>query len=205
MRKTVDRTAQMLYCVYRYKHIQSKERRWELGRTEVLIESFEEGHTSPCFCCPLSVGGGQNRSHRHPDGLVSDIGGDPRIPGQLDHRILILLFDRWNQWRRERKPSRAGASEERRQAETARPSPVGTVGLVGLALLSPLATGTHLAAAVAMAFRTPKGKVTLWMTVSIFLWTTLLAATGPITALNGRSLKELERRVMDMSQAFGLR
>ncbi|MGB0089317.1 MAG: small multi-drug export protein [Planifilum fulgidum] len=91
--------------------------------------------------------------------------------------LLILLFDRWNQWRKRRKPSRAGASEEAPSKRRQRARRLWErFGLVGLALLSPLATGTHLAAAVAMAFRTPKGKVTLWMTVSIFLWTTLLAA-----------------------------
>ena len=90
--------------------------------------------------------------------------------------LVILLFDRWNQWRKRRKPSRADASGELPSKRKQRARRLWErFGLPGLALLSPLATGTHLAAAVAMAFRTSKGKVTLWMTVSIFLWTALLA------------------------------
>ncbi|MGI6127650.1 MAG: small multi-drug export protein [Planifilum sp.] len=89
--------------------------------------------------------------------------------------LVILLFDRWNQWRKRRKPSRAGEAEATSKRKQRARRLWERFGLPGLALLSPLATGTHLAAAVAMAFRTSKGKVTLWMTVSIFLWTTLLA------------------------------
>jgi hypothetical protein len=47
-------------------------------------------------------------------------------------------------------------------------------GLPGLALVSPILTGVHLAAALALAFGSEKRAVAVWMTVAIALWTVVL-------------------------------
>lgn len=47
-------------------------------------------------------------------------------------------------------------------------------GLPGLALASPLVTGVHLAALIALALGSGKRSVGAWMTASIALWTVIL-------------------------------
>lgn len=49
-------------------------------------------------------------------------------------------------------------------------------GLPGLALVSPIITGVHLAATLALALGSKKRAVLLWMTVAIALWTILITA-----------------------------
>ena len=44
-------------------------------------------------------------------------------------------------------------------------------GLPGLALLAPGLTGVHLAVLIALAFRTPKKKLLVWMNLSLIIWT----------------------------------
>jgi Ca2+/H+ antiporter, TMEM165/GDT1 family len=90
--------------------------------------------------------------------------------------LVILLFDRWNQWRQRRRSPRADGSGEESSKRRKRARRLWErYGLPGLAFLSPLVTGTHIAAAVAMAFRAPKRSVTFWMSASLLLWTTILA------------------------------
>lgn len=114
--------------------------------------------------------------------------------------LVIFLFAKWNRWRAHRKWKREERSE---QAETARVEAEHTAstteeveavqveeapskrenrakhiweryGLPGLAFISPIITGTHIAAAVAMAFKAPRAWVTIWMTASLVIWTLIL-------------------------------
>lgn len=49
-------------------------------------------------------------------------------------------------------------------------------GLPGLAVASPIVTGVHLAAVIALAVGSPKRLVGVWMTASIGVWTAILTA-----------------------------
>lgn len=51
-------------------------------------------------------------------------------------------------------------------------------GLPGLALLAPAITGIHLAAVMALAFKSPKRATAIWMTISLALWA---VATGVVS------------------------
>jgi uncharacterized membrane protein len=47
-------------------------------------------------------------------------------------------------------------------------------GLPGLAFISPLTVGTHFATFIALSFKSKKYKVTMWITLSIFVWTVIV-------------------------------
>jgi uncharacterized membrane protein len=47
-------------------------------------------------------------------------------------------------------------------------------GLPGLALISPLTVGTHFATFVALSFKSKKCMVTMWITLSILIWTVIV-------------------------------
>ena len=47
-------------------------------------------------------------------------------------------------------------------------------GLPGLALLGPLFIGAHIAAFIGLSFGAGKGWTTLWMTISLGLWTLII-------------------------------
>ncbi|WP_406656198.1 small multi-drug export protein [Methanolobus sp. ZRKC2] len=49
-----------------------------------------------------------------------------------------------------------------------------TYGLPGLAMIAPIATGTHLAALIALSLGSRKYSVILWMSLSILLWTVVV-------------------------------
>ncbi|MCY7593458.1 DNA-binding protein, partial [Bacillus altitudinis] len=49
-------------------------------------------------------------------------------------------------------------------------------GLPGLALIGPFIIGSHLAAFMCMSFGTKRKQVTVWMTVSLIMWTALAAS-----------------------------
>ncbi|WP_245998547.1 small multi-drug export protein [Halalkalicoccus subterraneus] len=51
-------------------------------------------------------------------------------------------------------------------------------GLAGLALCSPMVTGVHLAALIALATGSEKRAVGAWLTASIALWTVILTAVS---------------------------
>ncbi len=90
--------------------------------------------------------------------------------------LLIVLFERFHQWREIKKGIDGDEAEEGTSKRSRRAQRIWTrYGLPGLALISPIITGTHIAAAVAMAFKAPKQWVTFWMSVSLFVWTIVLA------------------------------
>lgn len=51
-------------------------------------------------------------------------------------------------------------------------------GLPGLAMLAPVATGTHLAALIALSLGSKKYSVTLWLTMSILIWAVVVTAVS---------------------------
>lgn len=56
-------------------------------------------------------------------------------------------------------------------------------GLPGLAVASPISTGVHLAALLALGFGSTRRSTALWMTGSIAVWTVLITL-GSMTALS---------------------
>lgn len=56
-------------------------------------------------------------------------------------------------------------------------------GLPGLAVASPVTTGVHLAAAVALGFGSSRRSTALWMTASITVWTVVITS-GSVLALS---------------------
>ncbi|WP_129115711.1 small multi-drug export protein [Halegenticoccus tardaugens] len=89
---------------------------------------------------------------------------------------LILAHERVDRYLRARRggrsPSKRGARARRIWA---------TYGLPGLALSSPIITGVHVAALLALGLGSPRRSTAIWMTVGIALWTvfvTFVAVTG---------------------------
>ncbi|MUG71210.1 small multi-drug export protein [Paenibacillus validus] len=109
--------------------------------------------------------------------------------------LLIALFFRqftaWRTKRRTRKAALTAAQSGGTAAETATPTSAGTTaeskkhrrakriweryGIPGLALTAPAIVGTDIAALLALTFGSSPRWVLLWMTVSLALWTVLLA------------------------------
>ena len=53
-------------------------------------------------------------------------------------------------------------------------------GLIGLGLLAPLLTGAPLGAALGLALGAPTGRLMIWMSFGIVLWTTILTVIGAL-------------------------
>lgn len=85
---------------------------------------------------------------------------------------IILFYDRLKTWWRNRTGTTSEPSKRKERARTI----WNRYGLPGLALISPVATGVHLAAAIALAVGSEKRSVVVWMTGAIALWTILLTA-----------------------------
>ncbi|MBS4024566.1 MAG: hypothetical protein KGZ96_02705 [Clostridia bacterium] len=51
-------------------------------------------------------------------------------------------------------------------------------GVPGLALAGPLLTGVHLAALVALGLGAQKNAVSIWMTISLLIWTVVVTAAS---------------------------
>lgn len=90
--------------------------------------------------------------------------------------IVIVLFDRIQQWRRKRRGDSPEGSGNKRWARAHHIW--NRYGLPGLSLLGPLIIGSHIAAAVAMGLNAPRRAVTLWMTLSLVLWTLVIAVAA---------------------------
>ncbi|MEQ2529473.1 DNA-binding protein [Robertmurraya yapensis] len=88
--------------------------------------------------------------------------------------IVVLLFDRWQEWRNRKRAEKGIQKEDNKKRARAHGIFV-KYGLPGLALLGPLLIGTEIAAAFAMIFKAPRKNVLTWMTVSLALWTILFA------------------------------
>lgn len=92
--------------------------------------------------------------------------------------VVILFHERVLRWLRSRRDGGRSARAERARRLWTR------YGLVPLAVVSPVATGVHLGAVLALTFGSPRRSVTLWMTLSLSLWSVAIA----LLTLGGLSL-----------------
>jgi hypothetical protein len=53
-------------------------------------------------------------------------------------------------------------------------------GTIGLGMLAPLLTGAPLGAALGMALGAPAGRLMMWMSLGIILWTAILTTIGAL-------------------------
>ena len=99
------------------------------------------------------------------------------IGNMLTVLALIIGFDHFQIWynkRQEAKGKNVSKKSERAKRIWNR------YGLPGLAMLGPILIGTHIAAFIGMTLGATKKNTTLWLTISIAVWT---LAFGILTAL----------------------
>lgn len=90
---------------------------------------------------------------------------------------LIIGFDRFRDWYTKRQEAKG--KPENKKSERAKRI-WNKYGLPGLALLGPILIGTHIAAFIGMTLGATKRNTTVWLTISIAVWT---LAFGILTAL----------------------
>ncbi|PSL35209.1 putative small multi-drug export protein [Planomicrobium soli] len=90
---------------------------------------------------------------------------------------LIVGFDRFKIWYTKRQEAKGKTTDKK--SERAKRI-WNKYGLPGLALLGPILIGTHIAAFIGMTLGATKKNTTIWLTVSIALWS---LAFGILTAL----------------------
>lgn len=81
---------------------------------------------------------------------------------------LIIGFDKFEEWHQKRQEAKGKTPSKK--SERAKDI-MNKYGLPGLALLGPILIGTHIAAFVGMSLGATKRNTTVWLTVSIGLWT----------------------------------
>lgn len=92
--------------------------------------------------------------------------------GNLSTVLLVIVFqDRVLQWVQSR---RDGASRRGKQARKLWDA----YGLPILALGSPVVTGTHVGAALALLFGSPRDRVAGWMIVTVVVWAVALGVVS---------------------------
>ncbi|ANU11363.1 putative small multidrug efflux protein [Planococcus antarcticus DSM 14505] len=99
------------------------------------------------------------------------------VGNMLTVLALIVGFDRFQIWynkRQEEKGKTVSKKSERAKRIWNK------YGLPGLALLGPILIGTHIAAFIGMTLGATKKNTTVWLTISIALWS---LAFGVLTAL----------------------
>lgn len=88
--------------------------------------------------------------------------------------IVIFGFEKVRKWRAKRKGNKQ-VKESKRQEKGK--DIWAKYGMPGLALLGPILIGTHIAAFIGLAFGGKKLSTTIWLTVSIALWTGIFGIT----------------------------
>ncbi|TFW47250.1 small multi-drug export protein [Bacillus sp. 005/A4HT-01/001] len=88
--------------------------------------------------------------------------------------LLIVFVDRFKAWWLKRKEEKHDEKREKKQLKARKVWE--RYGLPGLALIGPFIIGSHLAAFMCMSFGTKRKQVTVWMTVSLIMWTALAAS-----------------------------
>ncbi|MCW4358231.1 small multi-drug export protein [Bacillus altitudinis] len=88
--------------------------------------------------------------------------------------LLIVFVDRFKLWWLKRKEEKHDEKGEKKQLKARKVWE--RYGLPGLALIGPFIIGSHLAAFMCMSFGTKRKQVTVWMTVSLIMWTALAAS-----------------------------
>ncbi|MBS3968709.1 MAG: small multi-drug export protein [Clostridia bacterium] len=96
--------------------------------------------------------------------------------------IIIAIYEKWEIWQSQRKSRKSegekGSYDSQVEEQPKKISKRGNrarkiwnrYGLPGLALLAPAITGIHLAAVMALAFKSPKRSTAIWMTISLAVW-----------------------------------
>lgn len=90
------------------------------------------------------------------------------VGNMLTVLILIIAFQKVKEWMEARK-KKDGTGESKRTERGKRIW--NKYGMPGLALLGPILIGTHIAAFIGLLFGASKVNTTIWMTISIALWT----------------------------------
>lgn len=91
--------------------------------------------------------------------------------------LVILGFQKVKEWVENRRKN----SEKEPSKRTERGKKIwNKYGMPGVALLGPVLIGTHIAAFIGLLFGAKKSNVTLWMIISIALWTMIF---GVLTAM----------------------
>lgn len=90
---------------------------------------------------------------------------------------LIVGFDRFKDWYNKRQEAKG--KPQNKKSERAKRI-WSKYGLPGLAMLGPILIGTHIAAFIGMTLGATKKNTTIWLTISIAVWT---LAFGILTAL----------------------
>lgn len=85
--------------------------------------------------------------------------------------LITLLFHKLTEWWRKRKGKEMGNERKRSRAKKI----WDRYGVPGLAILAPTIVGTDIATILALSFGSSKKWVFGWMTVSLALWTIVLA------------------------------
>ncbi|TWT26327.1 small multi-drug export protein [Planomicrobium sp. CPCC 101110] len=99
------------------------------------------------------------------------------VGNMLTVLALIVGFDKFRNWYTKRQEAK-GKTVNKKSDRAKRIW--NKYGLPGLALLGPLLIGTHIAAFIGMTLGATKKNTTIWLTISIGLWT---LALGILTAL----------------------
>lgn len=99
------------------------------------------------------------------------------VGNMLTVLALIIGFDRFRIWydKRQRAKGKADTKKSERAIRI-----WNKYGLPGLAMLGPILIGTHIAAFIGMTLGATKKNTTVWLTISIAVWT---LAFGILTAL----------------------
>ena len=96
--------------------------------------------------------------------------------------IIIAIYEKWESWQSQRKRRKSevekvsyGSQAEEQPTKISKRGKRARkiwnrYGLPGLALLAPAITGIHLAAVMALAFKSPKRLTAIWMTISLAVW-----------------------------------
>lgn len=91
--------------------------------------------------------------------------------------FVIFGFEKVKEWMAKRKKNKEdGPSKKEERGKRL----WNKYGMPGIALLGPFLIGSHLSAFIGLAFGAKKGNATLWMVISIALWTLIL---GVLTAM----------------------
>ena len=93
------------------------------------------------------------------------------VGNMLTVLILIAAFQKVKEWMESRR-QKDGKEESKRTERGKRIW--NKYGMPGLALLGPFLIGTHIAAFIGLLFGASKVNTTIWMTISIALWTLIL-------------------------------
>lgn len=99
------------------------------------------------------------------------------VGNMLTVLMLIIGFDKFRYWYTKRQEARGKAASKKSERAV---RIWNKYGLPGLSLLGPILIGTHIAAFIGMTLGATKRNTTVWMVISIGVWTLVF---GIVTAL----------------------